>query len=131
MSKAYNVLENSEILGTLTPEEYWKLRFGQVEMEKANLQVSMKTLKKALIEKDVQLLMGKINSMKSEVNQALSQEIAAKKDYELTRKDISDRLGADLKGCIIDDVTLEVTRDNDDKPEPGGEGEDIKDDETN
>jgi hypothetical protein len=128
MSKASDILDKSTVIGRITPEEYWQMRFGQSEMQKANYVVLIKNLKQQLLEKDVLILHGKINNIKTDVRNAIQQENLAKKDYQDTRKQIGDRLGHELKGCIIDDVTLEVTRDEEDTPPSEESGELVMED---
>ena len=116
MSKAFDHLEKSEILGTLTKDEYWEMRFHQSHIENKKLKTDVVNLKQQLLMKEILLLQSKVNNMKMDINQSLGEQLIAKKEYEEIRKKISDRIGGDLKGCIIDDVTFEVTRDLEDKP---------------
>lgn len=128
MAKAFDVLEKSEIIGVLEKHEYWEMRFGQSEMEKHKMIVMLKNMKLQLLNKDIQLLQARLANHQVELNQSLGEQHKAKEEYHEIRKKIGDRLGQELKGCIIDDVTLEVVRDHENKSEDKKPSEGIKDD---
>lgn len=109
MGKEFNS-SGGEILGTIDRGDYWKVMFHEREIKISELERSIKSLKKQMLFKDIQLLQVSVNSYDQSIKQAHSEVKNAREQYENVRDKVSENLGYQLKDCIIDSTTLEVAR---------------------
>lgn len=95
-------------MGKLTPEEYWEWRTTIAEMQNAEAEHRVNTLKAALMAKDIEISQLKLNSFKAVIRSSEENKKAHDSEYKRFKGKLEERLGISLDNKVIDDLTFEV-----------------------
>lgn len=104
------IMSEINILGTLSPADYWEWRTSVTELEKADYELKYRQCLLAMMEKDVELSRLRMGIYKQEIESFKDKVSSIKKDYEVFKKKLEDKSGYSLNNCVIDDVTFEVKK---------------------
>lgn len=103
-------MNDINILGTLTPAEYWEWRTSVTELQKADFELKYKQCLLAMMEKDADIARLRMAIYKQELVSFTDKVSSVKSDYDSYKKKLEDKLGYSLNNCVIDDVTFEVKK---------------------
>lgn len=99
-----------ESLGKMKAADYWHWRFLIAEMQHAETKVKVTTQQYALMEKEVELAKMRATLFRDVINTQTSHSKDAKAAYDEYKLELEKKLGYSLSGCVIDDVTFEVSK---------------------
>ena len=100
-----------DLIGQLSPRDYWEWRTTVTEVEVERLKASVAELKFQALQKDLEnsqlkMQIFRLTALKDSSDQFKTVKTGADK----WKESLEGRLGFKLSGCIIDDVTFEVKR---------------------
>lgn len=98
----------------LKESSYWKWRHKIEEMQHSETKLKVTRLSYSAMEKDLEIMRLKANAYQQIVKAASDACSSLKKEYEDIKLQLEEEIGQSLNGCVIDDVTLEVKKINDD-----------------
>ena len=100
-----------DVLGKLSGRDYWEWRTTFTEVEVETCKKTIVDLKLQLLQKDLELSQLRIHVYKLTTLKAAEDGLHfTKSEADKWISTLEGRLGFKLKGCIIDDVTFEVKR---------------------
>lgn len=104
------VEETTNFNPTLKPEMYWEWRCTINEMDLAKKECDVNYLKFEMMNKDLEI--ARLRTMLFKTGLGVLQEKAnlAKNEYEKMKAKIEAETGVSLNGCVIDDVTFEIKK---------------------
>lgn len=98
------------ILGQLEAKDYWLWRHLISEMQHEETKSQLVRTKAAVMEKELEIARMKSQMYKEVIKQYDANRDLAKKAYEEYRASLEQKLGFELKDCVVDEVTFEVKR---------------------
>lgn len=97
----------------LSPGQYWEWRCTLEELKSAKLNEKRVHLEREIMNKEIENRKLKLAMFKEILGTARKSVEAAELENEKFRERLEADLGIDLKDCVIDEVTYEVTSVND------------------
>ena len=99
-----------EIIGQLSPEQYYKWRFLMEEMIHWETRIKLSRLHYSHMEKDIEIQKLKAALHKSIIKDHESTSRLKKEEYENYRQELEKTIGLSLEDATIDDYTFEIRR---------------------
>lgn len=101
--------QENEVLGKMTPEQYFQWRFTMEQYLHKQTQIALKEKMFVILQKDHELMRLKLENYRNVVRGAMVQKDVAFKEFERVRDEISKNIGVELKDKVINEYTYEVT----------------------
>lgn len=102
------VPEGYEVIGKLTPEEYWEWRCTIEEDKSAEFKHKYMAAELVARSREIVIMQLKLEKFKSQVKEAQSDRNKAKDEYIRFRGKLEKNHGLKLQNCVIDDITYEI-----------------------
>lgn len=94
----------------IKPDMYWEWRCTIEELKNAKINEKRVHLEKELKQKEIEINKLRLAVFRETVASARRSAIEAEKEYEKMKQRIEDEIGMSLNGCVIDDISYEVKK---------------------
>lgn len=95
---------------TISPELYWEWRCTIEELKTAKVNEKRIHLEKELKQKELEIQKLRLTMFKDIVSSARKGVTSAQNEYEKMKRKIEEQIGMSLNGCVIDDISYEVKK---------------------
>jgi hypothetical protein len=94
----------------MKPSQYWEWKAKVIDLQLKETKALAEHRLFEMMNKDLEIARLKTLSFKHSLHEHALNKDASKKEYEEFRKQLSEKLGFDLKDCVIDEHTFEVKK---------------------
>lgn len=102
----------------IRPELYWEWRCTIEELNSAKIKERSVHLEKELKQKEIEINKLRLALFRETVTSARQGAIEAQKEYEKMKQRIEEEIEMSLNGCVIDDISYEVKKIDDEPDKP-------------